>query len=102
MRAFTLGFEAGKRFQDDHEIFELIEKGQKEETPSPEEKPRLDAGWTFCLRWSPFAPSPKALPAEMWRLPSILVKTAVGERPGRPDCSHGRPAQGHGCHLSSV
>lgn len=41
MRAFTLGYEAGKRFQDDQEIFELIEKGQTEEMPSQEEKPKL-------------------------------------------------------------
>lgn len=41
MRAFTLGYEAGKRFQDNQEIFDLIEKVRKEEMPSPEEKPKL-------------------------------------------------------------
>jgi methanol corrinoid protein len=78
MRAFTLGFEAGKRFQDDHEIFELIEKGQKEETPTPEEKPRLTL-FDLLPEMEPFRAIAQSVASGDVVAAVDLVKTAVGD-----------------------
>ena len=77
MRAFTLGYEAGKRFQDDHEIFELIKKGQKEETPSPEEKPRLTLESLLPVD-EPFRAIAQSVASGDVVAAVDLVKTAIG------------------------
>jgi len=78
MRAFTLGFEAGKHFQDDHEIFELIEKGRKEEKPSPEEKPKLTLEG-LLPEMEPFRAIAQSVAGGDVVAAVDLVKTAVGD-----------------------
>jgi len=78
MRAFTLGFEAGKRFQDNHEIFELIEMGQTEEMPSPEEKPKLTLD-DLLPADEPFRAIAQSVAGGDVEAVVDLVKTAVGD-----------------------
>lgn len=78
MRAFTLGFEAGKRFLDDHEIFELIEEGQKQELSMPVDRPSstLDG---LLPGIEPFRAIAQSVASGDVEAAASLVKMAVGE-----------------------
>ncbi len=78
MKAFTLGFEVGKRFQDDHEIFDLIEKGQKQEWSTPLEKPKLTLEG-LLPGIEPFRAIAQSVASGDVEAAASQVKTAVGE-----------------------
>jgi methanol corrinoid protein len=78
VKAFTLGVQAGRRFDDNRAIFDIIEKGMKERSPAPAEKQRLTLD-DLLLADEPFRTIARSVACGDVNAAATLVKTAIGE-----------------------
>ncbi|MGD0952294.1 MAG: cobalamin-dependent protein [Methanotrichaceae archaeon] len=77
MKAFTLGVEVGRRFENNEEIFEQIERGLEENEPAPAQNPglKLDA---LLPAEEPFKSIASSVAGGDVEAAIALVKSAVG------------------------